>query len=79
MRRDDIAGKITDKSGKDVGHVTGSWLSHLDIDGTRYWDIERDKPLRHIPERTPLPSDWRYREDLIWLHKGDLDRASAWK
>lgn len=26
-----------------------------------------------------LPSDWRYREDLIWLKYGFQEIAAAWK
>ena len=31
-------------------------------------------PLDH-----PLPSDWRFREDLIWLHYGDMAKSEKWK
>ena len=27
----------------------------------------------------PLPSDWRYREDLLWLLYGDIKMADSWK
>lgn len=26
-----------------------------------------------------LPSDWRYREDLIYLQRGDIPTADEWK
>jgi len=26
-----------------------------------------------------LPSDWRFREDLIWLSYGEPDKANKWK
>ncbi len=29
--------------------------------------------------RNVLPSDWRYREDLIWFQYGFLAIAAAWK
>lgn len=32
MLLDDISGCIRDMNGKDIGHITGSWLSHLNID-----------------------------------------------
>jgi hypothetical protein len=26
-----------------------------------------------------MPSDWRYREDLIYLFRGDMKKADKWK
>ena len=50
--------------------------------------MSEDVPFRETPQ-TPsqpmyngadvLPSDWRYREDLIWLKYGFQDIAAAWK
>jgi hypothetical protein len=34
----------------------------------KYWDIEAQIPDRLIPAlENVLPSDWRFREDLVWL------------
>jgi hypothetical protein len=53
---------------KKICDIEGSWLHNLFIDGKNYWDIEKDEPFRQRPEMEGvLPSDWRYREDLIWL------------
>ena len=51
------------------------------IDGVEYWDIDDPemRPKRHIPNRTCLPSDWRYREDLIYLYRDNLKMADKWK
>jgi len=53
-------------------------LYELKIDEKTYWEVEKDKPSgRQIPIVSDdsdtmeiLPSDWRYREDLIWLKYG---------
>jgi len=53
-------------------------LYELKIDEKTYWEVEKDKPsVRQIPIVSDdsdtmeiLPSDWRYREDLIWLKYG---------
>lgn len=37
------------------------------IDNNIIWDITRDVPEMVVPIENPLPSDWRFREDLIWL------------
>ena len=41
-----------------------------------------DNSLKPSPQRgsmSPLPSDWRYREDLIWLKYKNEPFADAWK
>lgn len=51
-----------------LGEISGSWLRSLQIDGKKYWDIDADAPERFRPLLGGVaPSDWRYREDLLWL------------
>ena len=57
---------------KQIFEIEGSWLNNCIIDGKTYWDIAYDEPIRQIPDLDKngpliLSSDWRYREDLIWL------------
>jgi len=58
---------------KKICEIEGSWLKQLIIGGKTYWDIEVDVPIRQQvilqgeDGQRVLPSDWRYREDLIWL------------
>jgi len=56
---------------KPICNLSGSWLKNLIIDDFKYWDIDVDVPFRQIPlleeESKICPSDWRYREDLLWL------------
>jgi len=48
--------------------IKGSMLKDLEIGGKKYWDIDEDRPYRQINDMEGvLPSDWRYREDLLWL------------
>lgn len=54
-----------------IGKVQGSWLESISWDGTRYWDIEKIDPAMLIRSDEPLPSDCRYRTDLIELGNGD--------
>ena len=44
-----------------------------------YWNDETIKFAKVSYTKSPLPSDWRFREDLIWLTKGRLPFADAWK
>jgi hypothetical protein len=60
--------------------VEGSWLTHLDFAGTRYWDVERDLPHLIAPvDDAILPSDCRYREDLVALLENDIPRGKECK
>ena len=64
-----------------ICEIQGSWLQSLRIDGRKYWDIDADTPFRQIPAMgsSVLPSDWRYREDLIWLKYNYMKIAQKWK
>jgi hypothetical protein len=70
-------GKLHDMTGQirigsiPVAEIRGSWLTNLVIGNTEYWNIDRDRPSYHIFDRNPLPSDWRFREDLVYLTKGN--------
>lgn len=66
---------------KKICKVSGNWLTHLDIDKKRYWDVDQISPKRPLPsiESDVLPSDWRNREDLIWLKYQNMTIAAAWK
>lgn len=66
---------------KKICDIEGSWLKSLVIDGKKYWDIEQNEPMRQVPDMSEqvLPSDWRYREDLIWLKYDYMKIAQKWK
>jgi len=65
---------------KDIQHkiadISGSWLDYLKIGETEYWNVKNGiTPRRAQFIENPLPSDSRFREDLIWVHHNDLNRA----
>eukprot|EP01017_Pseudomicrothorax_dubius_P030288 TRINITY_DN3765_c0_g1_i1.p1 TRINITY_DN3765_c0_g1~~TRINITY_DN3765_c0_g1_i1.p1 ORF type:complete len:420 (-),score=77.35 TRINITY_DN3765_c0_g1_i1:278-1537(-) len=70
--------KMADSDGV-LADITGSWLKGLKIGKTVYWNATKDKPTRHLPSPEPLPSDCRFREDLLWTGAGNLAQAEAWK
>ena len=39
------------------------------IGGNVIWDINKNIPEHIKPTKHCIPSDGRYREDLIWLHR----------
>jgi hypothetical protein len=49
--------------------ISGSWLDKLYFDEVKYWDIDEDIPTYIRPVYSCLPSDSRFREDLIWLYR----------
>lgn len=59
-------------------NITGSWLSSLKLDGEEQWN-SNTPGLKVQIVQDPLPSDWRYREDLLWLIQGNLKMADDWK
>eukprot|EP00198_Chlamydomonas_reinhardtii_P009896 XP_001699233.1 predicted protein [Chlamydomonas reinhardtii] len=69
----------SDKEGVAVAAIEGSWLSHINIDGARYWSITKEVPDAWRPVPDPLPSDSRYRQDLVVLAAGDMKGAQAAK
>lgn len=54
---------------KPICEIQGSFLKSLSIDGKKFWDIDEDVPFRQTPivDQFVCPSDWRFREDLLWL------------
>lgn len=66
---------------KKICDIEGSWLRSLRIGDKKYWDIDSDVPCRQVPHigSAVLPSDWRYREDLIWLKYNYMLIAQKWK
>jgi hypothetical protein len=66
------------QNGKRVARVEGSWLGAIEFDGKRYWDVKNQKVFKPepAPEAETLPSDCRYREDILLLKKGDPKGAA---
>ncbi|CDW89867.1 oxysterol binding family protein [Stylonychia lemnae] len=59
--------------------VNGHWTEDLYIDGVKYWHIDDFKGLQVRPSQNPLPSDCRFREDLVHLINTDEDTGQKWK
>jgi len=57
----------------------GNWTQNLLIGGREYWSMQKMQAAKSLPVADPLPSDSRYREDLVWLKRGEVDYAQGWK
>ena len=76
---------------KIIDEISGSWISKLIIGDNLMWDINAQLPEFIRPVRNCIPSDGRFREDLIWLYrsfycarneeekKKYMDIAQEWK
>ena len=74
----DRISKIPDVE-EEIWTITGSWLEYLNIDDETYWNIDESKPYRVQFPKKSLPSDPRFREDLIWLFYENEPYAQEWK
>ena len=50
-------------------NISGSFIDHLKIGNDIIWDINQNLPDTIKPVKHCLPSDGRFREDLIWLYR----------
>ncbi len=61
-----------------VGRISGGFTEHISIDGVEMWNGSHKSYKLKVCDDV-LPSDWRFREDLIWFHQGQVDLADEWK
>lgn len=61
-----------------LSSITGSWLSNILFDDKEYWNQKQSCFKLQVKNDT-LPSDWRFREDLLWMLYDDFKMADAWK
>ena len=64
---------------EEIWEVYGNVLKDLRIDGELFWEMDKYVPFRCHPMPWPLPSDSRYREDLLWLRYENLKYSQEWK
>jgi hypothetical protein len=73
--------KVPESEYEVLSKVQGSWLSCIEFDGERFWEWNDSKLKIYTPilVDNPLPSDSRFREDVQYLAKGDLENAGEFK
>jgi hypothetical protein len=64
---------------KEISSIKGSFLENLLFDDKDFWVIDKIQPSTYKAIEDPLPSDCRFREDLIWLKYGNMKNAEDWK
>ena len=70
---------ITSDIGKELYTLEGSWIKEMIIGGTTYWNINQHLPSSLIFHPNPLDTDWRYREDILWLRRQHEQHSDGWK
>ncbi|KAK9833077.1 hypothetical protein WJX74_006386 [Apatococcus lobatus] len=62
-----------------IGRGLGNWLSYFEWDHHRYWSIGESHATLWQPDPAALPSDCRFREDLVALRAGDVKQSQVLK
>ena len=62
-----------------ICNLKGSWLESLKANEQELWNIDKDTPTQYYPIEHPLPSDSRFREDLLWVKRDNKKHAHEWK
>lgn len=75
---DSLYGEIVEK-GKVVSKIEGSFMSHINIDGVRFWDIRQNFPIKLIDSNYVLPSSSLLRKDRILLESNLVKEANEMK
>jgi hypothetical protein len=76
--------KVLFRGGKPEGketllsHIQGCWYERLFFDSVSFWDSSTPA-YKLLMKKDALPSDWRFREDILWLLYQNPKFALAWK
>jgi len=55
-----------------ICEIEGSYLEKLVIDKQEKWNMGSVKPDSFYPVENPIPSDSRFREDLVWVERNNF-------
>ena len=67
------------QNAKSYGNIEGDWTSYICFDDIEYWNNDKIKPLTIYSHEFTLPSDGRYRGDLINLINGNQEQSQIEK
>lgn len=66
------------KKNEFISHIQGNWLTEILFDNKQYWNTNM-QCMKLLMCEDVLPSDWRYREDLLWKLYGNEKMSNTWK
>lgn len=61
-----------------ISRIKGGFTERILVDDVEYWNSSQKSYKLKVCDDV-LPSDWRFREDLIWFHQGEVNLADDWK
>ena len=65
---------------EEIENISGNWLEELKFNDKVYWNKNNNgEAVIQKPVEEPLPSSYRFREDLIWLSYKNEEEAQKWK
>lgn len=67
------------KDAKSLSNIEGEWTSYLKFDDEEYWNIDNTKAFDAFNHKFILPSDGRFRSDLINLINGNQEQSQIEK
>lgn len=70
---------INDETKEMLSHFYGSYLSYIEFDGVRYWDIRENIDIEPYPIKNQIKSSSIYRPDSILLNQRKLEEAQEAK
>ena len=75
--------KILDFFGKKdmknkISNIEGIWTKEIFMDQVRFWDSNY-RCMNLTVEEDVIPTDMRFREDMLWLIYGNVEQAQKWK
>ena len=76
---DYFIGEIKDDNGKILSKFKGSYLSYIEFDGVRYWDIRRNIDIDYYPVKDQIKGSSIYREDCQLLYERKMQEAQKAK
>ena len=59
--------------------ISGNAIDYYEIEDIPQSDWKSFQLVEPIPSELALPSDIRFREDLIWMKRGDKGKGKVWK
>ena len=70
---------ILDATMESLCNIEGYWPLYLDADSERLWSFDAFRPFLPVKTGEILPSDSRFREDILELARGDEDASQTQK
>lgn len=61
-----------------LSRISGIWPESFMIDDVEKWDTTQ-KALQYHLCQDVLPSDYRFREDILWMRNKNIPNAQKWK